>query len=93
MQIISWSTMVVLAFLGTSVPAAPAPAPPEIQVLERTDLPGGLVREKLRLTGFDPDEAVPNLRMPAPLRRARGIYRFGATLMPTLGSPSVPVMA
>jgi hypothetical protein len=61
MQIISWSTMVVLALLGTSVPAAPAPAPPEIQVLERTALPGGLVREKLRLPGFDPDEAVPTI--------------------------------
>jgi pimeloyl-ACP methyl ester carboxylesterase len=34
-------------------------APPELQILERQDLPGGLVREKLRLPGFDPDEAVP----------------------------------
>ena len=31
----------------------------EIQVLERKDLPGGLVRERWRLPGFDPDEAVP----------------------------------
>jgi fermentation-respiration switch protein FrsA (DUF1100 family) len=31
----------------------------DIQILERKDLPGGLVREKLRLPGFDPDEAVP----------------------------------
>ena len=31
----------------------------EVQVLERKELPGGLVREKLRLPGFDPDEAVP----------------------------------
>jgi hypothetical protein len=27
--------------------------------LERTELPGGLVREKLGLPGFDPDEAMP----------------------------------
>jgi len=27
--------------------------------IERTELPGGLVRERLRLPGFDPDEAVP----------------------------------
>jgi pimeloyl-ACP methyl ester carboxylesterase len=32
---------------------------PEIQVLERKELAGGLVREKLRLPGFDPDEVVP----------------------------------
>jgi hypothetical protein len=31
----------------------------ETRVLERKELPGGLVREKLRLPGFDPDEAVP----------------------------------
>lgn len=31
----------------------------EMQILERNDLPGGLVREQLRLPGFDPDEAVP----------------------------------
>jgi pimeloyl-ACP methyl ester carboxylesterase len=36
-----------------------AAAPLEVQVLERKDLPGGLVREKLRLPGFDADEAVP----------------------------------
>ncbi|MCY3018474.1 MAG: dienelactone hydrolase family protein [Planctomycetota bacterium] len=30
-----------------------------MQVLERKELPGGLVREKLRLPGFDPDESVP----------------------------------
>jgi uncharacterized protein len=32
---------------------------PAIKLLERRDLPGNLVREKLRLPGFDPDEAVP----------------------------------
>jgi hypothetical protein len=32
---------------------------PEIQVLDRKELPGGLVREKLCLPGFDPDETVP----------------------------------
>jgi len=53
----SWSTMVFLTFLLATL--AVAAAPPEAQVLERKDLPGGLVREKLRLPGFDPDEAVP----------------------------------
>lgn len=46
-----------------SAPTTPAhasePRPLAIQTLERTELPGGLVREKLRLPGFDPDEAVP----------------------------------
>jgi len=32
---------------------------PAAQTLEQTELPGGLVRERLRLPGFDPDEAVP----------------------------------
>jgi dienelactone hydrolase len=36
-----------------------AASPAEVQVLERSALPGGLVRERLRLPGFDPDEAVP----------------------------------
>jgi len=49
-----------LSFLVSSVPAAAAAAsPPEMQILERQELPGGLVRERLRLPGFDPDEAVP----------------------------------
>jgi len=56
---VSWGTMVLLAFLLATLAVAAAPAPPEAQVLERNDLPGGLVREKLRLPGFDPDEAVP----------------------------------
>ena len=30
-----------------------------MQIIERRDLPGGLVRERLRLPGFDMDEAVP----------------------------------
>ena len=59
MPAISWSTMVLLTFLLTTLAVAAAPAPPEVQVLERKDLPGGLVREKMRLPGFDPDEAVP----------------------------------
>ncbi|MBN1417284.1 MAG: hypothetical protein JXP34_00825, partial [Planctomycetes bacterium] len=29
------------------------------RTIERTELPGGLVRERLRLPGFDPDETVP----------------------------------
>jgi len=61
MQIKSWSTPVLLVFLLTFFPAALSAAtgsPPEIQILERMELPGGLVREKLRLPGFDPDEAV-----------------------------------
>lgn len=40
-------------------PHAGAPRRLEVQVQERKELPGGLVREKLRLPGFDPDEAVP----------------------------------
>jgi pimeloyl-ACP methyl ester carboxylesterase len=49
-------------------PQAPAPGPSPatraadargIKVLERRELPGDLIREKLRLPGFDPDEAVP----------------------------------
>jgi hypothetical protein len=44
--------LVWLAEAGGALPA-------EMQVLERRDLPGGLVREKLRLPGFDPDESVP----------------------------------
>jgi dienelactone hydrolase len=31
----------------------------DVQLLSRTDLPGGLVREQLRLPGADPDESVP----------------------------------
>lgn len=54
-----WKTMVPLTALLTSFPVEAASAPPDIQVLERRDLPGGLVREKFRLPGFDPDEAVP----------------------------------
>jgi pimeloyl-ACP methyl ester carboxylesterase len=50
---------VFLTFLVTSFPAAAAPSPPQVQILDRRELPGGLVRERLRLPGFDPDEAVP----------------------------------
>jgi len=63
MQIVSWSTTFLLTFLATCFPAAlsaaDAGSPIEMQILERMELPGGLVREKLRLPGFDPDEAVP----------------------------------
>ena len=62
MPTISWRTLILLSFLGSSVPtafAAAAASPAEMQILERKDLPGGLVRERLRLPGFDPDEAVP----------------------------------
>jgi len=59
MQTGSWRTMGFLTLLAISLFAAAAAAPSEMQVLERKDLPGGLVRERLRLPGFDPDEAVP----------------------------------
>jgi len=56
-------TLISLTCLVSSVlpavAATAASAPREMQVLERQDLPGGLVRERLRLPGFDPDEAVP----------------------------------
>jgi hypothetical protein len=48
-----------LTVLSTFLAAAAAAAPTEVQVLERKDVPGRLVREKLRLPGFDTDEAVP----------------------------------
>jgi hypothetical protein len=56
---ISWKTKVLLTVLWTWFPAGALAAPPKMQILERRDLPGGLVRERLRLPGFDPDEAVP----------------------------------
>jgi uncharacterized protein len=60
---ISWRTPIFLSLLPslsfTGGTTASAASPAEIQVLERSDLPGGLVRERLRLPGFDPDEAVP----------------------------------
>lgn len=63
MQMISWSTRVLLTILLTCLPAALSAAaagpPPGMQIIERKDLPGGLVREQLRLPGFDPDETVP----------------------------------
>jgi dienelactone hydrolase len=48
-----------LICLPVALFAAATGSPPQIQVLERTDLPGGLIRERLLLPGFDPDEAVP----------------------------------
>jgi len=59
MHMISWRTTVSLTFLAAWFPEAAAAASPEAQILERRDLPGGLIRERLRLPGFDPDEAVP----------------------------------
>ena len=59
MQMISSRTKVFVALLVAILTTAAAAAPPEMQLLERKDLPGGMVREKLRLPGFDPDEAVP----------------------------------
>ncbi|MBM4031246.1 MAG: hypothetical protein FJ291_05605 [Planctomycetes bacterium] len=35
----------------------------EAEVMERRELSGGLVRERLRLPGFDPDEAVPAIAL------------------------------
>ena len=49
----------LLSFSFTAGTSASAADPAEIRVLERSELPGGLVRERLRLPGFDPDEAVP----------------------------------
>ncbi len=51
-----------VAFSPHPAGAAPergAPAAAGIEPIERTELPGGIVREKLRLPGFDPDESVP----------------------------------
>jgi hypothetical protein len=59
MQMVSWTTVVPLIFLAASFTAAAAASAAEAQILERSDLPGGLIRESLRLPGFDPDEAVP----------------------------------
>jgi hypothetical protein len=68
MLTVSRSTLILLSFLVSPVPtavAAVAAAPPETQIIERKDLPGGLVRERLRLPGFDPDEAVPAIAIHA----------------------------
>jgi len=54
-----WTAAVSLVFLAAWFCAATAASAAEAQILERRDLPGGLVRERLRLPGFDPDEAVP----------------------------------
>ena len=63
MQRILRKTLIVLCFsVGSLAEAAAlvsAASPAEVQVLERSALPGGLVRERLCLPGFDPDEAVP----------------------------------
>ena len=59
MRIVFWSTTVLLAFLLPCLSTAAAGSHPDVQLLERKDLPGGLVRERLRLPGFDPDEAIP----------------------------------
>ena len=54
-----WRASVLLVFVGAPVCAAAVAERADVQVLERTELPGGLVRERLRLPGFDPDESVP----------------------------------
>jgi pimeloyl-ACP methyl ester carboxylesterase len=59
MPMSSWVTNALVTVLVASCCAAAEAEPAESQVLERTELPGGLVRERLRLPGFDPDEAVP----------------------------------
>jgi len=59
MQMVWWTAAVSLVFLAAWFCAATAASAAEAQILERRDLPGGLVRERLRLPGFDPDEAVP----------------------------------
>lgn len=59
MPMSSRTILVLITVVLTSLPAIATPAPPEIQVLDHTELPGGLVREQLRLPGFDPDETVP----------------------------------
>ncbi|MEN6578368.1 MAG: dienelactone hydrolase family protein [Phycisphaerales bacterium] len=60
---LSWSATVLLTFLPVGLSAAsssPAADPdPRMQIIERTNLEGGLVRERLRLPGFDPGETVP----------------------------------
>lgn len=55
----SWIAKVLVPVLLVSLCPVAVAAPPELEVLERTELPGGLVRERLRLPGFDPDESVP----------------------------------
>lgn len=59
MQVIPWTTALALILLAAGFAGAVIAAASEAQVLERRDLPGGLVRERLRLPGFDPDEGVP----------------------------------
>jgi uncharacterized protein len=59
MPTISWKTTFLLTVLLFSCAVEAVPAPPKIHSVDQKTLPGGLVREKLRLPGFDPDEAVP----------------------------------
>ena len=59
MQKILWRTNFLATVVAIAVSVVAAAAPAEVQILERKDLPGGLVRERLRLPGFDPDEVVP----------------------------------
>jgi predicted esterase len=56
---ISSKMRLFIAFAMTMLSMTVMAAPPEPQILERQNMPDGLVREKLRLPGFDPDEAVP----------------------------------
>jgi predicted esterase len=50
---------VLLLALGAGAEGRAASPASEAQTIERRELSGGLVREKLLLPGFDPDEAVP----------------------------------
>ncbi len=63
MRMTSWSrTILVMLLSGGLAPASSSPGAgpyPRAQIVERTELPGGLTRERLRLPGFDPDETVP----------------------------------
>ncbi|MGA2620995.1 MAG: dienelactone hydrolase family protein [Thermoguttaceae bacterium] len=59
MLAISWKTIVLLTVLSTLCAVGAVPASTKMQIVEQRALPGGLVREKLRFPGFDPDEAVP----------------------------------
>ncbi len=63
MQMSLRHTTVLLIFLLTNLAVAFSASDnasyPEMKILERKALPDGLVYEKLRLPGFDPDEAVP----------------------------------
>jgi dienelactone hydrolase len=51
--------MALIGVILSSYSVSTAAVPPAPQVLESQQLPGDLVRERLLLPGFDPDESVP----------------------------------